>query len=107
MVPVSHVVVHVPQRISFANKELKFTFAALPEFVNSRRTDNPRIVLLFALGIVVALACLFVLLAFYFHKRDAREMAAMLERRAHQERVATAAREAHEKTIAYACHQLR
>ena len=95
------------QRWQFTNRLFEFTFAALPEFLASRQTNNPLFVLGFSLGVMAVLIVLFALMAFYLYKRDRQHIAASLERQLQKQQVVNAAKEAHERTIAYATHQLR
>lgn len=88
-------------------RTFRFTFAALPRFVDTRRTGHPTILLLFSLGLVAVLAILFGGVAYILCKRDRQRMEAAMEKRQHEEKVMRIAKETHERTIAYACHQLR
>jgi hypothetical protein len=86
---------------------LRMTIAALPNFIRSRRSDNPVYVLAFALGTNIAVILLFVLASVYWRKDALARERLLLAAEQHQRRLMETAKDAHEKTIAYACHQLR
>ncbi len=100
-------IVVVVQTLSVHDLTLRVTIAALPRFIESRRTDNPIYVLSFALAMNLLLVLLFVVITVYMHSQQSSREQMLLAAEQHQRRLMEAAKDAHEKTIAYACHQLR
>lgn len=95
------------QDFKLTTHTLRFTFAALPEFISSRATQGPAAILALSLSLVCVLLVLFILSGTYLHLQERRQTAAQLEKQKQQSAIIRAAKEAHERTIAYACHQLR
>lgn len=95
------------QNVTFGDRNFQLSIIAQPEFITSRRTQNPEFVLGFSLSIVFVLVILFALLGAYLHWREMQRGKEEAEKRKQHALLITAAKEAHEKTIAYACHQLR
>ena len=98
--------VHI-QTVVFGDRTITMHYAALPEYLNERRTTNPDTAMWIVVGVVVLMVVTAVILLAAYERQNARYSALVLQAEKHRAMLVDTAREAHERTIAYACHQLR